>query len=188
MKKLIAMCLLAVPAWGAPLPLSSTFEIRPREAQVRWSYLPTLKSWRSESTWNNEKFAITVIHMKPPAFANSVSVDKQWAEQTHRTPTTSKVLEDKKCKRSGRVHFVCERTVNENNLMLADEKIFWNENSDLVLVRVSTSKNREALAKFSELMDVKVASRLPASLPTKKSAPSKHASPSRQKHTGGVNK
>jgi hypothetical protein len=163
MKKIFALCLISVSAWAHPLPLSSTFEIRPRDPEIQWNFLPVLNSWRSETTWQDEKFSVTVIHSKPLVFANEFSVKKNWSEQSKRTATTSKILEDKKCKRVGRVHFVCERTVNENNDLLANEKIYWNENSDLVLVRVSTLKNRDALKRFSGRLDVQLVSRLPAS-------------------------
>jgi hypothetical protein len=166
MKRILGISLfsfLSVTAIAAPLPLSSTFEIRPQDKEIRWNYLPTLNSWRAEANWQKEKFSVTVIHAKPPAFANDVSVKKQWADQARRASVGGKVIEDKKCKRSGRVNYVCERTINENNQLLANEKIYWNENTDYVLVRVSTPKNREALSRFSERLNVNMASRLPAS-------------------------
>jgi hypothetical protein len=120
--------------------------------------------WRSESKWNNENFAVTVIYNRPHVFANKVSVQKMWEEQNAQTLSQYKILDQKGCRRQGRVHFVCERLINENNDLLAIERLYWNEKSDLALVRISTGKSRDALKQYADKFQVRMSSRLPASV------------------------
>ena len=148
---------------GAPLPLSSTFQIQSRSVDLNWVYLQKFNAWRAETTWKGEKFYVTAIHTRPSVYANSFSVKDEWKSQTAKTPTRIKVLSDKGCARNGRVHFSCERLLNENHEALALEKLFWNEKSDLVVLRVTTLKNRSALQGFAKEIETQPLSRLPAS-------------------------
>lgn len=163
MKIIAVLCLLATSAWAHPLPLSPTFEIRPAIESLKWVYLPSLNAWRAETTWKNEKMNLTVIRSTPKTWANEFSVKNEWARQNQWTSSNTKVLKDQSCNRSGRASFICERTINEDNQFLAIEKLHWNEKSDLVLVRLSTTKNREVLADFAKQLEIKAKSRLPAS-------------------------
>ncbi|MEZ0391596.1 MAG: hypothetical protein ACAH59_05235 [Pseudobdellovibrionaceae bacterium] len=163
MRKILLLLLVSVSAAAQPLSLSPTFEINPRIKEIKWLYLPSLNAWRAETNWQSERFQVTVLRAKPPTFANSFSVQQEWKNQSKRKPATDKQLEDKGCERKGRVHFHCERMINENHDFLVIENLFWNEKSDLVVVRISTGKNREKLQKFAQLFDYKATSRLPAS-------------------------
>ena len=165
MKTVLAFCLLllSLSTSASSLPLSSTFQIQPKDSDIRWNYIPALNAWRSEFKWQNENFNITVLRTEPVAFANEISVNKMWTEQKTEADAGMKILSDEKCHRQGRVHFSCERMVNENHEFLVNERLYWNEKSDLVLVRVSTSKNRDLLKKFADRLSTQIASRLPAS-------------------------
>ena len=102
--------------------------------------MPSLSSKLYSVSDEKKNAQVYVVYNKPPVLANRYGVERYWKKSKEQTKTFDQKEKDLGCERTSARTFQCSRDVSQDGKYIS-ETVFWNMKSDLVLVRVSSSKS-----------------------------------------------
>lgn len=101
-------------------------------------FLPSLRAqyFKVNSTEKNSNADVYVFHEKPVTYANLFSAKRFWLQNRLQTKATDTKEKDLGCNKVTSRSYSCSRYTEQNGKYIY-EKLFWNSNTDLVLLRAS---------------------------------------------------
>jgi hypothetical protein len=136
----------------------------PKELHAHMGFMPSLGGFWFDGIYQKEKFSLWVQRQVPLTMANEFSVNRYWKDGIHQSSLNGEVTQDQGCKAFNHYAYTCKRAVHAAKERFAAETFFWNAKSDMVVVRVMSSKSFEVAEAVAKKIEVKAVSRLPASV------------------------
>ena len=115
-----------------------------------------------EGNADDKPYSAWIAHRHPDLVANTYSVEQFWRDNLATTQKMGEKSEDAGCRKIKSYAFRCDRTTVGASGRPAAEAMFWNSQSDLVVIRVMTAKSMQDASAILDKIELKIDDHLPA--------------------------
>ncbi len=116
-----------------------------KQAKTEANFLPGQGGFFFKGSLHDQPFTAWISRSVPLSLAVSSTVNKFWSKNLKEVEKRSPSSSNSGCKKLGSITFECERYAREDGGKHVFERLLWHSNTDLVLIRVTSSHSDEHL-------------------------------------------